>query len=285
MIGGWMIFGVSDVWSYRGQRVIVTGGGGSGMGAAVVAELSELGAEIHVLDLREPAPAVAGFHQIDLKDPDAIADAVQSIGGPIDALFNCVGVPGPPVVPALDTMLINFAGVRHLTELATALMPSGGAVASIASAAAAGWQAHLDTFLPLVQTDGFAGAREWCADHPDLVGAAYTPSKLAVAIWTADACHALGARGIRINCTLPGPTETPMLPDFKNKMRDGFWDEYPIPLGRFQRPEEQARAMVFINSRAAAGITGTALLVDGGTAGAAATGRITIPPMQRREDG
>jgi NAD(P)-dependent dehydrogenase (short-subunit alcohol dehydrogenase family) len=74
-----------------------------------------------------------------------------------------------------------------------------------------------------------------------------------------------------------------MLPDFKNKMRAGFWDEYPIPLGRFQTPEEQARAIVFINSRAAAGITGTALLVDGGTFAAAATGRVEIPPMQVRE--
>lgn len=276
---------MSEVWTYNGQRVIVTGGGGSGMGAAVVSELSELGAEVHVLDLLEPATEVAGFREVDLKDPDAIADAVRTIGGRIDALFNCVGVPGPPIVPALDTMLINFAGVRHLTRLVTELMPRGGAVASIASAAAAGWQAHVDAFLPLVRTDSFACASNWCEDHPDLVGAAYTPSKLALAIWTADACDELGARGIRINCTMPGPTETPMLPDFKSKMRDGFWDEYPIPLGRFQTPQEQARAMVFINSRAAAGITGTALLVDGGTAGAAATGRRTLPPMQRREDG
>ena len=275
--------GINAAWGYRGQRVIVTGGGGAGMGAAVVRELSALGAEVHVLDLREPSTDVAGYHRTDLKEPDAIDRAVEAVGGPVDALFNCVGVPGPPTVPALDTMLINFAGVRHLTERALVAMGPGGAIASIASAAAAGWQAQLESYLPLVRTDGFGAARDWCAAHPEVVGSAYTPSKLALAIWTADVCAELGGRGIRINCTLPGPTQTPMLPDFKSKMRDGFWDEYPIPLGRFQTPEEQARAIVFINSRAAAGITGTALLVDGGTFGAAATGRVAIPPMQLKE--
>ena len=274
---------MTDKWSYAGRRVIVTGGGGSGMGAAAVAELTALGAEVHVLDLREPSTAVSGFHAVDLRDPAAIEAAARRVGAPLDALFNCVGVPGPPVVSALDTMLINFAGVRHLTEQVIPLMAAGGSVTSIASAAASGWQAQIETYLPLVRTNGFEAARDWCAAHPELVGGAYGPSKLTLVIWSADVCAQLGERGIRINCTLPGPTETPMLPDFKRKLRDGYWDEYPIPLGRFQTPEEQAHALVFLGSRAAAGITGTALVVDGGTAGAAATGRVSIPPMQRRD--
>jgi NAD(P)-dependent dehydrogenase (short-subunit alcohol dehydrogenase family) len=252
------------------------------MGAAVVAELVTLGAEVHVLDLREPVCEVTGFEMVDLKDPGAITAAVGRIGGPIEALFNCVGVPGPPRFPALDTMLVNFAGVRELTEQVVGLMPPGGAVASIASAAAAGWQAQVEPFIELVRTAGFDEARDWCVAHPEVVGNAYGPSKLALAIWTADACHGLGRRGIRINCTLPGPTETPMLPDFKDKLREGYWDSYPIPLGRFQSAEEQARALVFLNSPAASGITGAALLVDGGTFAAAATGRVTIPPMRLR---
>ena len=154
-----------------------------------------------------------------------------------------------------------------------------------AVAAAAGWPQQLESFLPLVRTDGFDAARSWCEEHPDLVGAAYTPSKVALAIWTAHACGELGGRGIRINCTMPGPTETPMLPDFKRKLRDGFWDEYPIPLGRFQTPAEQARALVFLGSDAAAAITGTALLTDGGTAGAVATGRMTLPKFAWRARG
>jgi NAD(P)-dependent dehydrogenase (short-subunit alcohol dehydrogenase family) len=269
-------------FTYEGRRVIVTGGGGTGMGAAVVDRVSELGGEVHVLDLREPAREVAGFRDVDLSDPDAIAEAVATIGGPVHALFNCVGVPGPSFVEALQTMLINFAGVRHVTELVVAKMPAGGAVASIASAAAGGWQQQLETFLPLVRTTGFEAAREWCEANPDAIGAAYTPSKLAVAIWTAYACADLGARGIRINCTLPGPTETPMLPDFTAKLREGYWDEYPIPLGRFQTPDEQARPLVFLCSDAASAITGAALLTDGGTVSAAAIGQVTLPEFGLR---
>jgi NAD(P)-dependent dehydrogenase (short-subunit alcohol dehydrogenase family) len=270
------------VIDYQGKRVVVTGGGGSGMGAAAVEQLGRLGAEVHVLDLREPATAVASFQRTDLKDEAAIEAAVAAIDGRIDALFNCVGVPGPPFTSPLDTMLVNFAGVRLLTERVTARMPPGAAVASIASAAAAGWQQQLDTFLPLIETDGFEAARAWCEEHPEEVGAAYTPSKIALAIWTAYACDELGRRGIRINCTLPGPTESPMLPEFKRKMQDGFWDRYPIPLGRFQSPSEQASALVFLNSDAAAAITGAALLTDGGTVSAAATGRVTLPAVQLR---
>ena len=268
--------------TYEGRRVVVSGGGGSGMGAAVVEQVSELGAEVHVLDLRPPGIDVASFQSVDLGDPDAIAAAVEGIGGRVDALFNCVGVPGPPFVSELATMLINFAGVRLLTELVVERMGDGGAVASVASAAAAGWQAQMETFLPLVETEGFAEARAWCEAHPDLVASAYGPSKIAIAIWTAFACSQLGRRGLRINCTLPGPTRSPMLPDFERKMRDGFWDEYPIPLGRFQSPAEQAAPLVFLNSEAASAITGATLLTDGGTMSAAATGRVTLPALQLR---
>lgn len=101
-------------------------------------------------------------------------------------------------------------------------------------------------------------------------------------IWTAYACRELGEQGIRINCTLPGPTDTPTLPDFKRKLRERFWDEFPIPLGRFQTPAEQASALVFLGSDAAAAITNTALLTDGGTVSAAATGALTLPPVELR---
>jgi len=272
----------SEAWSYDGKRVVVTGGGGSGMGAAAVAELADLGAEVHVFDLREPAGEVESFQRVDLKDPDAIAAAVEAVPGTIDALFNCVGVPGPPFVSDLDTMLINFAGVRHLTELVVERMPAGGAVATIASAAAAGWPQRLEAFLPLVETQGFAGAKGWCEAHPDAIATGYGPSKLAVAIWTAYACNDLGARGIRINCTMPGPTETPMLPSFKQRVGEGFWESYPIPIGRFATPAEQGRALVFLNSAAASCITGIGLVTDGGSLSAAAAGVVTLPTVQVR---
>ena len=50
-----------SVWRYDGKRVVVSGGGGAGMGAAAVTELANLGAEIHVIDLKEPPVPVASF--------------------------------------------------------------------------------------------------------------------------------------------------------------------------------------------------------------------------------
>ncbi len=84
------------LWDYEGMRVVVSGGGGSGMGAACVAELANLGAEIHVLDLKEPPVEVASYQSANLLDPDATADAIANVPGTIHALFNCAGLPGPP---------------------------------------------------------------------------------------------------------------------------------------------------------------------------------------------
>src|SRR5499426_2023043 len=103
-------------FSYEDKRVVVSGGGGAGMGAATVVGLAEMGAEIHVLDLKEPPIEAASHQVVDLRDPDAAAAAIEQIGGQIDALFNCAGLPGAPF-SALDVMLVNFAAARHLTAL------------------------------------------------------------------------------------------------------------------------------------------------------------------------
>ncbi len=84
-------------FSYEGKRVVVSGGGGAGMGAAAVEGLAELGAEIHVLDLKDPPVKVASHQIVDLRDPDATAAAIENIGGRIDALFNAAGLPGRAV--------------------------------------------------------------------------------------------------------------------------------------------------------------------------------------------
>src|SRR5919201_6041191 len=97
------------------------------MGAAAVEGLAELGAEIHVLDLKEPPIDVASHQSADLRDPDAVAAAVENIGGRIDALFNCAGLPGAPFSD-VDVMLVNYAAPRHLAALVAPRMTNGGAV-------------------------------------------------------------------------------------------------------------------------------------------------------------
>src|SRR6202042_1528368 len=121
--------------SYKGKRVVVAGGGGTGMGAEAAGLLGELGADVVVLDLREPQVDGVGFHHTDLGDPEAIDTAVALVGGPVHALLNCQGISGAALETApSDVMRVNFLGVRHLTEAILPTMPAGGAVVSISSA-------------------------------------------------------------------------------------------------------------------------------------------------------
>jgi NAD(P)-dependent dehydrogenase (short-subunit alcohol dehydrogenase family) len=77
-----------------------------------------------------------------------------------------------------------------------------------------------------------------------------------------------GRHGIRINCICPGDVETPMLPE-DAKRRGQTWEEYlkvaaNRPLGRIGRPEEIARAVLFLSADDSSFMTGSALVVDGG---------------------
>jgi len=263
-------------FSYEGKRVVVSGGGGAGMGAAAVEGLAELGAEIHVLDLKDPPVKVASHQTADLRDPDAVATAIDNIGGKIDALFNAAGLPGPPF-PDVDTMLVNFAAPRHLTALVVPHMTDGGAICSISSTAGSGYLLNLEKWMPLVDTKDFAEAKAWIEAHPEEIMGAYTQSKEALIIWTMKAAMDLNAQGIRLNCISPGPTDTPMMPAFEDLAGGGqIIDLFAQGLGRRSTPAEQGWPMIFLNSDAASYISGENLNTDGGTVSAITTGRLVL---------
>jgi NAD(P)-dependent dehydrogenase (short-subunit alcohol dehydrogenase family) len=266
---------MTATWGYEGRRVIVSGGGGAGMGAAAVRHLSELGAEVHVLDLKEPPVEVASYQSVDLRDPDATTAAVEAVGGSVHALFNCAGLPGSKF-PDLDVMLVNFVGMRHLAEQVSARMEPGAAIASISSTAGSGYLANIAKWMPLVTLPGFDAAKEWCATHPEEIEGGYAPSKEAIIIWTFWASFGLAERGIRVNCISPGPTETPMMPDFEKYVGKEFMESFPVPLGRRSTPDEQAWPLIFLNSPLASYMTGENVVTDGGTMGAVMTGSIDI---------
>lgn len=245
------------------------------MGAAAVRHLSDLGAEVHVLDLKEPPVKVASHQAVDLRDPDATAAAVQTIGGNIHALFNCAGLPGSKF-PDLDVMVVNFVGMRHLAELVSDRMEAGAAIASISSTAGAGYLANIGKWMPLVTLPGFAAAKDWCATHPEEIEGGYAPSKEAIIIWTLWSSFGFAERGIRVNCISPGPTETPMMPDFEKYVGKEFMEQFPVPLGRRSTPDEQAWPLIFLNSPLASYVTGENVVTDGGTMGAVMTGSIDI---------
>jgi NAD(P)-dependent dehydrogenase (short-subunit alcohol dehydrogenase family) len=257
-----------ELWRYDGRRAVVTGCA-SGIGEHVVGLLTELGASVVGLDKRQPDYPINDFREVDLADPASIDRAVASINGGVDALFNVAGVSSgigdPPLV-----VTINFLGLRHVTEALIPRMAAGASIVSVSSLAAAAYREHLGAVAPLLNTATMQDGIDWCRAHPDeLAGGGYQLSKEAIILYTMRNVSRLGAQGIRINCTGPGVTETPILDQLRTAYGQGFLDDIPKPLGRVSGPAEQAAVLIFLNSRVASYITGQVIWVDGGNVGAA----------------
>lgn len=259
---------IDELWRYDGRRAVVTGCA-SGIGEHVARQLTELGAEVVGLDKRPPAFEINDFHEVDLADQGSIDAAVAAVDGHVDVLFNVAGVSSgignPPLV-----VTINFLGLRHITEALIPRMPAGSSIVSVSSLAAAAYRDHLRSVAPLLNTATMREGIDWCHAHPDaLAGGGYQFSKEAIILYTMRSATVLGGRGIRINCTGPGVTETPILDQLRSAYGQAFLDDIPKPLGRVSGPAEQASALLFLNSNAASYISGQVLWVDGGNVGAA----------------
>jgi len=172
---------MSKFASYKNRRVIVSGCF-SGMGEATARMLLDLGADVHGVDYKQCILPLASFTQIDLRDPASIDATVEKIGGKIDALFNCAGLPN--TAPTLDVMKVNFLGTRHLTEAVLRRMQEGAAIASISSTGGLGWSQRLATNMELVSTKTFEEGLKWCEAHSEVLGDGYGFSKEAVIVWT-----------------------------------------------------------------------------------------------------
>lgn len=271
---------MSDILGYKGKRVIVSGCF-SGMGEATAKLLLELGAEVHGLDFRDSSLPLASFTNIDLRDPASIEAAVAGIGGKVDALFNCAGL--PQSFPPLDVMKVNFIGLRHLTEQVLPLMGPGGAIASIASTGGLGWSRRIPTNMEFVTTKGYDAAVAWCEAHlDDVVKEGYSFSKENVIVWTQFMGAHLIKKGIRINCTLPSPTQTPMMATFEAASGKDVVAAAAEPMGRYSTPAEQAGGIVLLNSDLAGIVNGVVFPVDGGFMGGVATGQVDLSVMMRR---
>jgi NAD(P)-dependent dehydrogenase (short-subunit alcohol dehydrogenase family) len=269
---------MSDILGYKGKRVIVSGCF-SGMGEATAKILLDLGAEVHGLDYKDSTLPLASFTRVDLRDPASIEAGVAAIGGQIGGLFNCAGLAGGGAFPPLETYKVNFAGTRHLTDTVLPLMGPGSAIVSIASTGGLGWSRRIPVHMELMQTQGFQGAVDWAEAHMDQVAEGYAFSKEAVIVWTQFMGAQLIKKGIRINCSLPSPTQTPMMATFHATSGKEIVDAAAEPLGRYTTPAEQAGPLVLLNSDAAGVVTGVVLPVDGGFMGGLTTGQVDISKM------
>jgi NAD(P)-dependent dehydrogenase (short-subunit alcohol dehydrogenase family) len=101
----------------------------------------------------------------------------------------------------------------------------------------------------------------------------YTASKGAIALLTKSLALDFGRDRIRVNCLCPGITDTPML---REHLGHGAEGEARIrarlsrvPLGEILKPEDVARAALYLVSDDSLGITGVLHVVDGGLLAAA----------------
>ena len=167
----------------------------------------------------------------------------------IDLLFNNAGVFFPRTVPDCpeeewdQTVDVNLKGTFLMSKYALPHMIERRAGVIVNNSS--GW--------------GLVGGD---------AAAAYCASKGGVVLLTKAMAIDHGRHGIRVNCICPGDVETPMLPE-DAKQRGQTWEQYlqgaaNRPLGRIGKPEEIARAVLFLATDDSSFMTGSALVVDGG---------------------
>ncbi len=251
-----------ESFRYEGKRVLVVGGA-TGMGAAAAQGARALGATAVVMDYAEIPFDAEEKIQVDLRDVaavDAALDSVLEAGGGFDAIFSAAGVAdGTPGV-----MRINFIAHRHIIErlVAEERVGPGGAICTISSVGGLSWENQLPILQEFLETADYAAADKWIQEHEGTDS--YTFSKQAMNCYVARQSFPFMAKGIRINAVCPGPTDTPLARANEESWL-GFANDYRAATGaELLTPEDIAQVMLFLNSRAATGVSGVNLLVDRG---------------------
>jgi NAD(P)-dependent dehydrogenase (short-subunit alcohol dehydrogenase family) len=239
------------------RRVIVTGAA-QGIGRAVALHVASPGVHLAVWDVKrdgveetaklcQEKGAAARAWTVDVGDADAIEAAVSAFErawGKPDGLVNNAGI--FPRARALDMKLaeweevlrVNLTGTFVTARTVAARMKDlgRGAIVNTASGRA------------------LAGAAN---------GAHYAASKGGIIALTKSLALDWAAYGIRVNCVIPGLTDTAQ-PRVEMGDNELYAAGARIPMGRIGRPEDIAAVVAFLLSDDSGYMTGQSVAANGG---------------------
>lgn len=245
----------SNIVSLENKNIFVTGGS-RGIGAAIVKQLSKLGAKIAFTYSSQQAAAEAVLatlsgsghkcYKLDVSqsaDVEAVGQQVMADFGQIHGVVNNAGITKDQLILRMkdedfsQVIKTNLEGVFFVTKYFSKSMLKNrqGSFVNISS---------------VVGASGNAGQSNYAASKAGLEG------------FTKSIALEFAARNIRANTVSPGYISSDMTNALTPEQLKHFSDR--IPLGRPGEPVEIAKTVAFLLSDAATYITGQTLHVNGG---------------------
>ena len=231
----------------EGQRVLVLGGT-SGIGLATARTALDAGAAV-TIGGRDPRRLEAALTALDGRAQGIRVDATDRAS--LEAMLAAVG--------KLDHLVLSVATGGGAGPLATLDLT---ALQQAIEGKLLAFLRALQVALPYLRKDGsvtFVTAASARAAAPGTAGLAANNGALNVAV----APLAVELAPLRVNAVCPGIVETPIFERWPEELRERFFERArATPVGRIGRPEDIAKAILFLMTDDF--VTGTLLDCDGG---------------------